>query len=168
MSTTTSPASDSKTTRSIKYTFPCILALVIANTVYVYFRDGGLVALSYAFAWIGFGLIVIGGLFPSKTGQALTAGMCFGVSVVSFALSPPWDAQPHDPKIRHTFTAPGYKVSLASGDSCIWLNGENGQSYLCNVTVEALAPQPPAPASTEPADETEAATPPTAAPASAG
>lgn len=155
LSTTTK---DSRLTTVIKVVLFLATMLSVGVAIYVLRQNGFAFALAYLLGAASLLLICAGLLFKSTGAQCVIA--CMGIALVCTGVwfFPPWDAVPHDPEITHTFTAPGYKVSLASEDSCYWFNGPKGQSYLCDLVVEKLVPQE----SAQPASATQADTAPPA------
>lgn len=162
----------SKVITAIKWglTTAAVLSVIVSFRAYSY--GGTMFALAYSLVWISLSLVCASLLFKSELWQGLIASASIALVLVGVYKFPPWDTVPRDPKIAHTFTANGYNVTLTREDSCYWTNGESGQSYLCDVTVEKRPTEKPtapeqdqavetAPASTPAADEA-------AAPDSAG
>jgi hypothetical protein len=121
--------------KAVKIAFAAATLFVLYVIKNCYDIAGVQFAASFALAAVGFLLIAAGLLFKFKRAVETFSVIGLLAGIAGFTLFKPTDTIPHDPNIRHEFTAKGGTVTPASDKPCTWINGVRGQVYICELIV---------------------------------
>ncbi|MPQ69383.1 hypothetical protein [Pseudomonas sp. MWU12-2323] len=122
--------------KTVKTAFAAATLFVLYVIKNCYDIAGTQFAASFALAAVGFLLIAAGLLFKFKRAVETFAVIGLIAGIAGFTLFKPTDSIPHDPNIRHEFTSKGGTVKPATDKPCTWVNGAQGQVYICALIVE--------------------------------
>lgn len=114
-----------------------IATLFVAFVIkYCYDIAGFKFAASFGLAALSILLIPVGLLFKFKGATETISIIGLIAGIAGFMWFNPTDNIPHDPNIRHEFTASGGTIKPASDNPCTWINADKGQIYICDLIVE--------------------------------
>jgi hypothetical protein len=128
--------------KKVRIAFAAATLFVLYVIKNCYDIAGAKFAASFALAALGFLLIAAGPLFKFKRSPEILAILGLAAGIAGFTLFKPTDVIPHDPQIRHVFTATGGTVKPASENPCNWLETQKGQVYVCDLIVEPAKASP--------------------------